>query len=648
MIKRVVKVAIPLAALTTTHSVAAPNPDQPPNEAKIYDFPWGMGNAQWGKQLFWDKADSSQFSDMRASADKLASQGVAPVASAVCWIGSNRWGDPTLSTDVAIQKTDPAWIAYTAWEYAHDSLTPVDASGQYIAPLGSSTDYGWISPAQPLPAADCPDGRKTCVWGDWAAERIARMCQATHMVGIAAADYVDGMPSYNSSQIDFSPRVIQAFQDSTGIKIPGASISEKASYINKNLASRWADFWDDSWAHFYTEMARKVKLYTGKEALIQAQCAWNVPQRRWMGVDFRRYWKMLPNSRNWYFGIEMQCDKLRAMYSPGTLVGNFGTYCAWEPSMPLGAKLNIVDDYFTTGLTLAHIPLRDTAAVYNTEWFLVGYTHIAGRDGNVRRAAQAFQYGYNDKVALARPGVTPAIWAHIPRRAYGPAFFYSDTMIRAVEDKGAFLGLPAAADTAWMHAPYGYFVTDAALDSLKPNAVPTCWILPPSALVTTAEKAKLLKYAPILTADSALKVSPIRASGKGKAWGFVDQDSSLVVVATNTDTVKANYTVTVSGLPKGTFTLKDGLADTSLFQVSDASGARTFQITLASRETRPFVLQNAFGVVGAIVPGGDHRPLPRSAHFSRREGYIAFPRFDSEGDLHWVDIHGNAIVAPLP
>jgi hypothetical protein len=646
MIKRFMQFTIPLAALSATLPLAAPNPDQPPNEGAVFGIPWGMGNAQWGKQLFWNKGDTSQFSDMRGSADKLVSQGVVPVMSAVCWAGSNRWGDTSAANPGAMH-TDPAWVAYTYWEYAHDSLTPVNTSGQYIAPLGSSSDVGWISPAQPLPASDCPTGMKTCVWGDWAAERVARLCQATHMVGLAAADYVDGMPGFTANQIDFTPRVIQAFEDSTGIVVPGSTVAAQASYINKNLASRWADFWDDSWAHFYTQMAQRVKLYTGVEPMIEAQCAWNVPQRRWMGVDFRRYFKMLPDPNDWYFGIEMQCDNDRAIMSPGSLVGIFGTYCAWEPSMPLGAKLNIDNGYLTDGLNLANIPLRDSISEYHTQWFLVGYAHIAGRDGNVRRGAQAFQYGYNDQVDSAQPGVTPAIWAHIPKRVYGPGFYYSDTMLRAVENQGTYMNLPAVVDTAWMHAPFGYFVTDAALDSLKPNAIPTCWIVPPTALLTSAEQAKLLKYAPILSADAAAKVSPIHASGKGKAWGFVDQDSSLVVVVTNTDTVKALYTVTVSGIPGGTRTLMDGLPNAVLSQVPDAgTGTRTFQVSLASRETRPFVLQNAFGAVGAISAGGNRRPDRPLVHFSRKQGGIEFPRFDGKGNLQWVDIHGQPMAAP--
>jgi len=74
MIKRFIQFTIPLAALTATLPAAAPNPDQPPSESTIVGIPWGIGNAQWGKQLFWDKGDTSQFSDMRASADKLVSR----------------------------------------------------------------------------------------------------------------------------------------------------------------------------------------------------------------------------------------------------------------------------------------------------------------------------------------------------------------------------------------------------------------------------------------------------------------------------------------------------------------------------------------------------------------------------------------------
>jgi|GEM_PF-762761 len=619
---RLVRVLGALAAFSAMLPAAGPDPDKPPNESRIYDFPWGMGNAQWGKQLFWNEGDTSRFSDMRASADKLASLGVAPVMSAVCWAGSNRWGDTSLPPGIAILKTDPAWVAYTRWEYSHDSLTPVDASGRYIAKLGSSSDHGWISPAQPMPASDCPEGMRTCVWGDWAAERVARLCQATRMVGLAAADYVDGMPGYNSSQIDFSPRVIRAFEDSTGITVPGTTVADQASYIDRNLASRWDDFWDDSWAHFYTETARRIKLYTGREPLIQAQSAWNVAQRRGMGVDFRRYFKMLPDPKAWYFGIEMQCDNLRAIMAPGTLVGTFGTYCAWEPSMPLGAKLNIDNGYLVDGLNLAHIPLRDTLSEYFTQWFLVGYTHIAGRDGKVRRAAQAFQYGYNDKVDSAHPGVTPAIWAHIPRRVYGPGFFYSDTMVRAFEKDGAFLDLPDLANKAWMKAPFGYFVTDAGLDSLKPGAIPTCWIVPPRAPLTDAERAKLQRYAPILSAENAAEVSPIRASGDAKAWGFIDQDSSLVVVATNTQPERAIVTISVSGLPRGTFPLKDGLADTVLSQVADSDTTRrTFQVSLASRETRPFVLQH----VGKISAGADQVLLRDSTLLAHQRPGIPSP-----------------------
>ncbi len=222
-------------------------------------------------------------------------------------------------------------------------------------------------------------------------------------------------------------------------------------------------------------------------------------------------------------------------------------------------------------------------------------------------------------------------------------------MLRAVENQGGILNLPAAVDTAWMHAPFGYFVTDAALDSLKSNAIPTCWIVPPTALLTSAERGKLLKLRPHPDADSAAKVSPLRASGRAKAWGFVDQDSSLVVVVTNTDSVKTTSTVSVSGLPPGTFSLLDALADTVLSQIPVAgSGPRSFQVTLASRETRPFVIQNAFGVAGAVI-AGERRPRAQPlARFFLKRGALEFPRFDDNGNLEWMDLHGHRMTSPLP
>jgi hypothetical protein len=641
-----------LAAILATGSavLAKPDPDRPLSEGlSVLGQPSGASNWQWGKQLFWNLADTSDFWRFRMSADGMSRQGIMPVMSAVSWAGSNRWGDTTIDTTTAFQHNDPAWVAYTYWEYAHDSLTPINGTGSYVAPLGSNTDYGWISPAMPLPSRDCPDNLVHCVWSDWAAERAARLCQATHMVGIAAADYVDGMPGYIATQIDFNPRVVQAFADSTGTKIPGSTTSDKYTYIIDHMLSRWIDFWDDAWAHFYGETARKIELYSGREPLIAAQCGWNVAYRRWMGVDFRRYYKARPRSQNWYFSIEMQGDYMRALSSAGSLIGIFGTYCAWEPSIPLGAKLNLVDENFTKSLTLAGIPLRDTAAMYNTQWFLVGYAHVAGRDGGLRRGAQAFQYGYGDQPTYARPGVTEAIHAHIPRRAYGPAFFFSDTMLRAWESKGKIWDIASDADSAWNHCPHGYYVSDAALDSLKPSAVPTCWIVTQPSTLTPAERAKLEKYAPVLSADSAALVSPVHASGKGKAWGFVDQDSSLVVVLTNMDTVASNITVTVSGLPKTSIPLYDGLADTMLAQLADStSSTRKFTVKLAGRDTRPLVLKSAFQIVSSVVPKGSGAPVRRPTVQLRdsRRGAI-YPRFDRGGTFAgWVDANGHPASSP--
>lgn len=313
--------------------------------------------------------------------------------------------------------------------------------------------------------------------------------------------------------------------------------------------------------------------------------------------------------------------------------------------MPLGAKLNLEDVYLTSSLQLAGIPLADAASIYNRNWFLVGFAHVAGRDGKVRRAAQAFQYGYSDLPKDARPGVTEAIHAHMPRRAYGPAFFYSEAVVHSFEDQSRIWDIVADADTAWMHAPHGYFVTEVALDSLQPRAVPTCWIVTQPGRLAPGERARLERYAPVVSADSAVKISPIRAAGKGKAWGFVDQDSSLVVVVTNTDTAATDIRVDIAGLPQGPFPLVDALSGAGLGSVSDSGKpSRSILVHLASREARPFVVQGAF-VKGPPV-GLRKRPDRTSAGIRFEHGGPAglrLPCPTSDGGIRWIDIHGRPV-----
>lgn len=638
-------------AFIATSAKAKPDPDHPLSEtATVQCQTTSSSNWQWGKQLFWDKADTSNFAQDRRYADGSLRAGLAPVISAVSWAGSNRWGDTTIDTTVAFQHRDPAWVAYTYWGYAHDSLTPKKTDGSYIAVPGGSNDYGWISAAMPLYRQDCPDGRTTCTWADWAAERIARLCAATHQVGIAAADYVDGFPGFIANQIDFHPRVVQAFADSLKITIPGATDAAKASYITSNLMPQWVDFWDDAWARFYSETGRKIKLYSGRDPLITAQCAWNVTYRRWMGVDFRRYYKAMPNTSSWYFGIEIQGDYMRPLNSMGTTISTFGTYAAWEPSIPLGAKMNINDDNFRQCLQLSKIPPTDTASIYHSQWFLVGFSHVAGRDGKLRRGVQAFQFGYQDYAAGGNQAVTAAIHKHIPRRAFGPAFYFSDSIIRSFEAKSAIWAIADDGDTAWNHAPHGYFVSDAAIDSLKPRAVPTCWIVTQPKSLPAAERTKLEKFAPVVSADSAYKLSPIQSSGKGRAWGFVDQDSALVVVLTNMDTVSQNLSVKVRGLPTGQFSLYDGLTDSLVAQVPDGgAGGRTFTVNVAGRDTRPFYFKSAFNrVTTEVAPGLSRSQERRTPRFLEAGGArkIAFPAPPDGSRTGWVDIDGRPVQVP--
>jgi hypothetical protein len=587
------KLVMLLALLATEISWTGPSADYPRSAGvSVYNYPVGSGPAswQWGKQLFWEFADTSGLSVNRREADKLSLSGVAPVMSAVGWANSVKWGDTTLDTSIAFQWKDKAWVNYTNWSYSHYSLTAVGPDGNYLATFDNPNNSFWIPFTIPLDSTDCPKGMKRCTYGDFAADRIGRLCVKANLAGIYAADFVDGLPGGILTQYSFHPSILKAFEDSTGIKLPEGSVSVKSNAIYNLHMNKWVDFWGDAWGKFYADVAKIIRDAGRVQPLISAQTAWDIPFRRMMAVDFRRYLRYMP-SENWFFAIEMQGDNLRPMKSLGTQVGLFGTYASWEPSMPIGAKINVADQFLTEAMRLAKMPSTSEfrTQIQRSQYLLVGFTHLASRAGTVRRAAQAFEYGYYDKQSQVESRVTDFILAHFPRRPHGPGFYYSSTQVKSFEHERKGMYLVEQADSLWGVAPFGYFVTDAALDSLIPASKPTSWIVPSASRLSATERTKLQSIAPILSADSAAKTSPIRASGKGKAWGFWDHENALVVLVSNPDSTPISTTVSIAGLPAGTWSIAYlGLKDS--LRTERVSSNLTMPMTIAAYDTRAYVL----------------------------------------------------------
>jgi len=574
-------------------SHGAADPDRPRRaKSSVYNHPYGgPASWQWGKQLFWEQADTSGMQEGRRSADQLSMSGVSPLLSAVGWVGAVRWGDTTLDTTIAFQWRDPAWKAYTRWTYAHDSLTPIGPEGTYLAAFDNPLNSYWIPFTIPLDSADCPLGMTRCTYGDFAADRIGRLCARANLAGIYAADFVDGLPGAILTQLAFNPEIMKAFEDSTGIKLPAGSVSEKATAITNLYLPEWADFWSNAWGKFYGDIAAHVRKSGKVEPLNSAQTGWDVVFRRLMAVDFRRYLRYMP-SRNWFFSIELQGDNMRAMKSLSTQINLFGTYTSWEPEMPIGVKINVVDPFLGESMRLAKMRVADSVAFQRSQYLLSGFTHIATRSGAVRRATQAFEYGYYDHQYQVEAKVTDFLLAHFPRRPHGPALFFSEQQIKSYERKRSTMPLIEQAEAIWNAAPYGYFVTDAALDSLRQGSAPSAWLVPSADRLTAEERARLLKHAPILSPDSAAKTSPIRASGNGKAWGFWDHESSLVVLVTNPDSVPLATRLTVSGLKPGRWNVSYlGIADSA--RLVEVAGEFAVSLAIAPYDTRAYLLSTS-------------------------------------------------------
>lgn len=597
--------------LSCSPLLGAPSADRPRRATtSVYNYPGGTGpaNWQWGKQLFWEHADTADLGSARRAANTLALSGVAPVMSAVGWIGAVRWGDTTLDTSVAFQWRDPAWVAYTFWTYAHDSLTAIGPNGQYLASFDEPSNSLWIPFNIPLDSQDCPNGMKRCTYGDFAADRIGRLCVRTNLAGLYAADFVDGLPGGILTQYSFHPRILEAFSDSTGISLPEGSVSAKADAILKQYMPEWADFWADAWGRFYADVAAHVRKAGRLQPLACAQTAWNVNERRLMAVDFRRYIRYMPGE-NWFFSAELQGDNMRAMKPLSTQTTLFGTYAAWEPDMPMGAKLNVVDNFLYDAMLIAGMDTAHAQAVQRSQYLQAGFTHIATRAGNVRRAAQAFEYGYYDNLEQADALSTDFLLQHFPRRPHGPGFYYSQPQMRSYERELRPFYLIEQADSLWNIAPFGFYMTDASLDSLAPLARPTAWLVPSPSRLPDSERRKLSAIAPILDADSAAKTSPIRATGKGRAWGFWDQDSALVVLVSNPDSVAITTTLSVSGLRSGDWAISYfGLAD-SLRIIAPQSGKTTVTMTIAPYDTRAYLLQST-AITGVSGKRLERKSLP--------------------------------------
>jgi hypothetical protein len=188
----------------------------------------------------------------------------------------------------------------------------------------------------------------------------------------------------------------------------------------------------------------------------------------------------------------------------------------------------------------------------------------------------------------------------VPTRPFGYAVYYSTDIERRVEatvpangGNGAYMTPQVLMDFKDGGGVVNYYVSDAALDHLKPDARPAAWlVLDRADRMSADERRKLTRIAPVLTSLDAARNfpnAPLAFSGGLTGSGFYDQNGRLIVTATNRQATDCAGSLILNGLPDGHYTATDLFAkQTFSFDVSRRHAS--VPITVTRWDTRAFAI----------------------------------------------------------
>jgi hypothetical protein len=134
-----------------------------------------------------------------------------------------------------------------------------------------------------------------------------------------------------------------------------------------------------------------------------------------------------------------------------------------------------------------------------------------------------------------------------------------------------------------------YYIATAGLAKLQAASKPAAWLVLDGTLPAT-EMNSLKAIAPVLTSLSAAKNyanAPLAYSAGLTGTGFYDQNSRLIVTATNQGAATLSGKITLKTLPAGAYVATDLFTGATIkFTVTIASGA--MPVTIARWDTRAF------------------------------------------------------------
>jgi PKD repeat protein len=557
---------------------------------------WGAGGEAWPEQLFWQDVpfNSQHLNDMILAADNIASGGSLPLG------GNVAWGFDLLNANggypgFADYSQDGGYMQYAAW------MDPREGMYFALGPDGtiSYPGQGYVSFSMPMLPDDVPSNSAPETFGKWAGKSLGDMAVAMHLRGFYDADFFIGVYLPD----DYHPRLINSFEAWSGSTVSGTTVPTRAGYISQNLNSKWIDFVNTGQVSFLAEIGNTL-LANGVEPVSGGQLNYDPAITRATGSDPRAWETQLPG-KDWLFLVENESQGDRATPSDWTASYSIGASASRVPDVPMGVDM----DGFCNDSVLQ-------AALYNKHlWLSAGWTYIANRDGSLRRASQVFQRN-NWDAETACPDQVAVMRAHIPTHAFGPAFYYSDNVMQyfdtPVYDQPGYYWFqpylqrgiysPSASNQyqgVLQGINLGYWMSDATDPStLKPEDIPSAWLLYNSEDLPAGELAKLKAVAPVydlmnaggngtlLGATAALNAGPVRATGTGlNMLAFVDQNGSVIVMVTNQDaTNQPNGSLVFKNVSNGSFNLI-GLLGTPSTSMTVTNNSATVPIYVAAYDT---------------------------------------------------------------
>lgn len=599
---------------TVTPTVIGPahgmDPDRPSflyEKSGVFGQPWGAANYSWPKQLFWENVTQihEKYFEMINVADGLNAEGRPALLGPVAW-GFDYIAATGGSTEGGIQdlSEEAGYKEYAEW------LTPRKESYWAQNDKGEIAyeGQGYVSFMMPMLPEDLDSGMEEgATFGDWAGKRVGLLANHVHCQGVYTADFFVGLAYFT----DYHPRVLKSFEEWTKqigepITLPQGDVPTQTKFIYQNAAALWNDFRTIKHSTFFSAIG-KVILDSGNTPMVGGQISSDPAIGRLMGNDTRLMAQAFP-AKYWALMVEVQSAGDRN--TPPQWVGSMsiGANAAYAPDMPIGVMLDAdIGDFWGAMERVGRSKAYGWKYLKHL-WLSTGWTHVANLDGTVRRAPQSFMRSFWDA-----GGVDSIQWRaileHIPKAPFGPALYYSRSLLRSFEvppppntDTPNYyyaliklqrdLGLsefPSNKPSVMEGVNAGYWISDTAVYNLLPENAPAAWIVYESDRLSGAERSRLEAIAPIVDPErqgETLKdYGPLHLEGPGlNMLAFVDQNKSVIIMVSNRTDASVKGEMVFQEVSDGEFTAH-GLLSAPDGELLVESNAGKMSIRVPANET---------------------------------------------------------------